>query len=36
MTYESPAYWCPRCKTPHYVGEPEDRCTDCGYEGSAA
>jgi hypothetical protein len=31
--YESPAYWCPACKTPHYVGTPEDRCVDCGHEG---
>jgi hypothetical protein len=35
MTYESPAYWCPRCKSPDYVGEPENRC-DCGYERNVA
>lgn len=30
--YTSPAYWCPSCKSPDYVGEPEERCMDCGKE----
>jgi hypothetical protein len=33
--YESPAWWCPSCKTPSYVGEPDERCDECGYEGPA-
>jgi hypothetical protein len=32
--YESPAWWCIECKTPHYIGTPEDRCDDCGREGT--
>lgn len=30
--YVSPAYWCPACKTPDYVGVPENRCYSCGEE----
>lgn len=30
--YQSPAWWCPRCKSPSWIGEPEDRCDDCGAE----
>jgi hypothetical protein len=33
-TYRSPAYWCPSCETPKYIGTPEDRCDDCNYEGT--
>lgn len=33
--YQSPAWWCPRCKTPNFVGGPEDRCDDCGWEADS-
>jgi hypothetical protein len=30
-TPSSPAWWCPRCSTPHQHGEPADGC-ECGWE----
>jgi hypothetical protein len=30
--YTSPAWWCPSCLSPDYVGEPEEHCTSCGKE----
>ena len=32
----APAYWCPECKTAHYIGSPEDECDNCGHQGGAA
>lgn len=32
-TYQSPAWWCIRCDTPHYVGGDDQRCDDCGWTG---